>query len=148
MTAASLTLVRTGPLTTIQDTGRFGQGALGIGRSGACDLAAYRLANRLLGNDEGHAVLEVTFGGLTLRTDADVELVTTGARCPGAPHNAPLLLAATEQLTLGAPISGVRTYVAVRGGIDVPTVLGSRSTDTLAGLGPDTLSAGDRLPVG
>ena len=146
--AASLTVVETGPLTTVQDAGRYGQGALGIGLSGACDRAAYRLANRLVGNDEGAAVLEVTFGGLVLRAETDVVLVTTGARCAGTPHNAPLTLAAGEQLALGAPVTGSRTYVAVRGGIDVPQVLGSRSTDLLAGLGPDVLGAGDRLPIG
>lgn len=146
--AASLTVVETGPLTTVQDAGRFGQGALGIGRSGACDRAAYRLANRLVGNDDGSAVLEVTFGSLVLRADRDVVLATTGARCVGTPHNAPLTLVAGEQLRLGAPVTGARTYVAVRGGIDVPRVLGSRSTDLLAGLGPDVLAAGDRLPVG
>jgi len=132
----------------VQDAGRCGQGAFGIGRSGACDRAAYRLANRLVGNDDGAAVLEVTLGGLALRADADTVLVTTGARCVGAPHNAPRALAAGQQLRLGAPVSGVRTYVAVRGGIDVPMVLGSRSTDLLAGLGPDVLAAGDRLPIG
>jgi len=146
--AASLTVVETGPLSTVQDAGRFGQGALGIGRSGACDRAAYRLANRLVGNDDGAAVIEVTFGGLVLRADADVVLVTTGARSAGMPHNAPLTLAAGEQLELGPPVTGARTYVAVRGGIDVPRVLGSRSTDLLAGLGPDVLAAGDRLPIG
>ena len=144
----ALTVVQTGLLTTVQDAGRFGQGALGIGRSGACDRAAYRLANRLVGNDDGVAVLEVTFGGLVLRANADVVLVTTGARCEGMPHNAPLTLAAGGQLALGPPVTGVRTYVAVRGGLDVPQVLGSRSTDLLAGLGPDVLAAGDRLPVG
>jgi len=150
MTASAefLTVVETGPLTTVQDTGRFGQGALGIGRSGACDRAAYRLANRLVGNDGGAAVLEATFGGLVLRADADTVLVTTGARCAGTPHNAPLTLAAGQHFALGAPVSGARTYVAVRGGIDVPKVLGSRSTDLLAGLGPDVLAAGDRLPIG
>ena len=146
--AESLTVVETGPLTTVQDTGRFGQGALGIGRSGACDRAAYRLANRLVGNDGGAAVLEATFGGLVLRADADTVLVTTGARCAGTPHNAPLTLAAGQHFALGAPVSGARTYVAVRGGIDVPKVLGSRSTDLLSGLGPDVLAAGDRLPIG
>ncbi len=146
--AVTLTVVRTGPLTTVQDAGRCGQAALGIGRSGACDRAAYQLANRLVGNVEGHAVLEATFGGLVLSTDADVVLVTTGARCPGVAHNAPYVLGAGEQLVLGSPISGVRTYVGVRGGIDVPRVLGSRSTDILAELGPAVLSAGDRLPVG
>lgn len=146
--AACLTVVETGPLTTVQDAGRFGQGALGIGRSGACDRAAYRLANRLVGNDDGAAVLEATFGGLVLRADAETVLVTTGARCAGTPHNAPLTLAAGQQLALGAPVSGARTYIAVRGGIDVPRVLGSRSTDLLSGLGPDVLTAGDRLPIG
>lgn len=145
---ASLTVLETGPLTTVQDAGRFGQAALGIGRSGACDRASYRLANRMVGNHDGAAVLEVTFGGLVLRADADVVLVLTGARCAGTPHNAPLALAAGEQLALGAPVTGTRTYVAVRGGIEVPPVLGSRSTDLLAGLGPDVLAAGDRLPVG
>jgi len=146
--AASLTVLETGPLTTVQDTGRFGQGALGIGRSGACDRAAYRLANRLVGNVDGAAVLEVTFGGLVLRADADVVVVTTGARTAGMPHNAPLTLAAGERLVLGLPVTGSRTYLAVRGGFDVPEVLGSRSTDLLAGLGPDVIAAGDRLPVG
>jgi biotin-dependent carboxylase-like uncharacterized protein len=150
MTAAvaSLTVLETGPLTTVQDAGRFGQGALGIGRSGACDRAAYRLANRMVGNDDGSAVLEVTFGGLVLRANADVVLVTTGARSAGMPHNAPLTLAAGERLVLGPTVTGARTYLAVRGGIDVPKVLGSRSTDLLAGLGPDVLSVGDRLPIG
>lgn len=143
-----LTVVQTGPLTTVQDAGRFGQGALGVGRSGACDRAAYRLANRLVGNDDGAAVLEVTFGGLVLHAHAAVVLVLTGARCEGTPHNAPLALAAGEQLTLGAPVSGLRTYLGVRGGIGVPMVLGSRSTDLLAGLGPDVLAVGDRLPIG
>jgi biotin-dependent carboxylase-like uncharacterized protein len=145
---ASLTVIETGPLTTVQDAGRFGQAALGIGRSGACDRAAYRLANRLVGNGEGLAVLECTLGGLVLQAGADVVLATTGARCPGAPHNAPLSLAGGEQLALGTPRAGARTYLAVRGGIEVATVLGSRSTDLLSGLGPAVLSPGDRLPIG
>jgi biotin-dependent carboxylase-like uncharacterized protein len=150
MTAAAvcLTVVETGPLATVQDAGRFGQGAVGIGRSGACDRAAYALANRLVGNTGGAAVLEVTFGGLVLSADADILFVTTGARCVGAPHNAPTRLAAGEKLVLGASVTGVRTYVSVRGGIAVPKVLDSRSTDLLAGLGPNVLAAGDRLPVG
>ena len=146
--ARSLTVLETGPLTTVQDAGRSGQGALGIGRSGACDRAAYRLANRLVGNEQGAAVLEVTFGGLVVRAETDLLVAATGARCLGAPHNAPLQLAAGAQLALGAPVTGARTYVAVRGGIDVPRVLGSRSTSVLAELGPDVLSAGDRLSVG
>ena len=114
--APSLTVVQTGLLTTVQDAGRFGQGALGIGRSGVCDRAAYRLANRLVGNEDGAAVLEVTFGGLVLRADTDVVLVTTGARCAGTPHNAPLTLAAGGQLALGAPSTGARTWKSVVAG--------------------------------
>jgi len=132
----ALTVLAPGPLTTVQDTGRTGQGALGIGRSGACDRAAAALANRLVGNPPEAAVLEVTFGGLAVRAAADLLVVTTGARCAGAiAHLAPTRLRAGQELRLGSPDSGLRTYLAVRGGIDVPPVLGSRSTDLLAGLG-------------
>lgn len=142
-------MLATGVLTTVQDAGRPGQAALGIGRSGACDRKSYALANRLVGNVPGAAVLEATYGGLALRADADVVVVTTGARCAGAaPHNAPSTLAAGEELRLDAPAGGLRTYVAVRGGIAVDPVLGSRATDLLAGLGPAVLAVGDVLPVG
>ena len=144
----SLTVLATGPLTTVQDQGRPGQAALGIGRSGACDRASAALANRLVGNPAGAALLEVTLGGLAVRAEADLVLVTTGARCPGAPHAAPTLLRRGAELRLGVPGGGLRSYLAVRGGIDVPPVLGSRATDLLAGLGPAVVAAGDVLPVG
>lgn len=137
-----------GPLTTVQDEGRVGRAAIGVGRSGACDRASYRLANRLVGNPPGATALEVTFGGLSLRSEDDLVIVTTGAPCPGAPHNGPARLAAGEVLRLGAPEAGLRTYVAVRGGLSVPPVLGSRATDVLGGLGPAPLAPGDRLGVG
>jgi biotin-dependent carboxylase-like uncharacterized protein len=144
-----LTVLTSGPLTTVQDVGRSGQGALGIGRSGACDRTSYRLANRLVGNDPDAAVLEVTFGGLALRADDGVVVVTTGARCADTPcHNAAIALTAGQELRLGAPATGLRTYLAVRGGVDVDPVLGSRSTDVLAGLGPPSVQDGARLPVG
>ena len=145
----TLQVLEPGPLTTVQDSGRPGQAALGIGRSGACDRRSYALANRLVGNDAGAAALEVTFGGLVLRAEADVVVVTTGARCAGDwAHNAPTRLRAGQQLRLGTPVTGARTYVAVRGGLAVEPVLGSRSTDLLAGLGPPVVAAGDVLPVG
>ncbi|MGY1750791.1 5-oxoprolinase subunit C family protein [Modestobacter sp. SYSU DS0511] len=144
----ALTVLATGALTTVQDGGRVGQAALGIGRSGACDRASAALANRLVGNRTDAAVLEVTLGGLAVRAEADLLVVTTGARCPGAPHDAPTLLRAGSELRLGPPSSGLRTYLGVRGGIDVPPVLGSRATDLLAGLGPAVVAAGDVLPVG
>ncbi|MGC5583738.1 biotin-dependent carboxyltransferase family protein [Ornithinimicrobium sp. W1665] len=144
----ALTVVEAGPLTTVQDFGRLGQAALGVGRSGCCDRGAHRLANALVGNHPTLATLEVTLGGLVLTTDEDVVVVTTGARCPGAPHLAPASLRAGEELRLGIPQAGLRTYVAVRGGIAVEPVLGSRATDVLSGLGPKVVEAGDLLPVG
>ncbi|MDO5739307.1 MAG: biotin-dependent carboxyltransferase family protein [Ornithinimicrobium sp.] len=144
----TLTVHESGALTTVQDFGRRGMSALGIGRSGACDRGAHRLANALVGNHPTFATLEVTLGGLMLEADGDVVIATAGARCPGAPHLAPFRLAAGERLRLGLPIAGLRTYLAVRGGIDVEPVLGSRSTDILSGLGPKVLSAGDSVSVG
>ncbi|MGW6279243.1 5-oxoprolinase subunit C family protein [Kribbella sp. NPDC055071] len=145
---SSLTVLESGPLATIQDLGRGGQAALGIPTSGACDLASYALSNRLVGNVAGAAAIEVTFGGLALHADGDVVVAITGAPCSGVPLNAPSLVKAGEVLRLGAPRTGLRTYVAVRGGIDVPAVLGSRSTDLLSGLGPAALAAGQTLAVG
>jgi biotin-dependent carboxylase-like uncharacterized protein len=145
----ALTVLATGPLTTVQDAGRPGQGALGIGRSGACDRGVFRQANRLVGNPEDAAVLEVTFGGLAVRAEADLLVVTTGARCAGPfPHAAPTALRRGTELRLGPPDTGLRTYLAVRGGIDVRPVLGSCATDVLSGLGPAVVAGGDVLPVG
>jgi biotin-dependent carboxylase-like uncharacterized protein len=144
----SITVLATGASTTLQDAGRPGQAALGVGRSGACDRGSYRLANRLVGNAEDAAVLEVTFGGLRLRADDRVMIATTGARCTGSsPHNAPVYLRSGQELELGPPATGLRTYVAVRGGFGADPVLGSRSTDVLSGLGPAPISAGDVLEV-
>ncbi|MGY1812534.1 5-oxoprolinase subunit C family protein [Blastococcus sp. SYSU D00820] len=144
-----LTVLAPGPLTTVQDLGRPGQAGLGIGRSGACDRGAATLANRLLGNDPGAAVLEVTAGGLHVRAEADLTVVTTGARCPGSPaHGAPAILRRGAEVRLGAPDAGLRTYLAVRGGIAVEPVLGARATDLLSGLGPPVVQAGDVLPIG
>jgi biotin-dependent carboxylase-like uncharacterized protein len=147
-TDRAVTVLETGPLTTVQDEGRTGQGAIGVGRSGACDREAYRLANRLVANDGGAAVLEVTHGGLVMRAETDLLVVTTGAPCPGGAHNAPTTLRAGSELRLDPPMTGLRTYVAVRGGFDVPPVLGSRSTDVLSGLGPPVVQPGDGLAVG
>ncbi len=145
----SLTVLKTGLLTTVQDSGRPGQASLGVGRSGACDLASYRLANRLVGNDEDAPALEVTHGGLRVRADGDLVIVSTGARCEASwHHNAPAILRSGEELALGLPTSGLRTYVAVRGGFNVEPVLGSCATDTLSGLGPKVPSPGVVLDVG
>ncbi|MEP6697750.1 MAG: biotin-dependent carboxyltransferase family protein [Pseudonocardiales bacterium] len=143
-----------GPLTTVQDIGRPGLAHLGVGTSGAADRAALALANRLVGNAEEAAGLEVTLGGLKLRMATPATVAITGAPCPlrvrdrPAALNSPVAVRAGEQVEMGPPAWGVRTYLAVRGGLAVDPVLGSRSTDLLAGLGPPVLAAGQRLPVG
>jgi biotin-dependent carboxylase-like uncharacterized protein len=142
-------IVTPGPLATVQDAGRFGYAALGVSRTGAFDRGALRLANRLVGNPDDAAAIETTLGGLQVRVIKPVTIVLTGAICPGAPDwGAPLSLAAGAVVRLGTPASGLRSYLAVRGGIAVEPLLGSRSTDTLSGIGPAPLRAGDRLPVG
>ncbi|MEV5748601.1 biotin-dependent carboxyltransferase family protein [Actinoallomurus sp. NPDC052308] len=146
----AIEVLRPGPLCTVQDLGRPGYAHLGVPRSGAADAAGLRLANRLVGNPEDAAGLELTFGGAALRFDAPAWIAVTGAPVrvsPGA-MNAPCHVPAGTSVEFGTPSAGVRTYVAVRGGVDVPPVLGSRSTDLLSGLGPDPLTAGDRLAVG
>ncbi|MGV9308316.1 5-oxoprolinase subunit C family protein [Nonomuraea sp. NPDC003727] len=145
-----------GPYATVQDLGRPGYAHLGVPRSGAADAAGLRLANRLVGNPESSAGLELTFGGARLRFLSGAWIAVTGAACPltvvsgaGAHGMAvPFWLPPGAELRVGAPAAGLRTYVAVRGGIDVEPVLGSRSTDSLSGLGPEPLRAGTRLPVG
>ena len=141
MTGA-LEVLDPGLLTLVEDLGRPGWAHIGVGRSGAADAGALRLANRLVANDEGAAGLEVLLGGLRLRAVGDVTVALAGARGPTwlddrpVGHEAVLELRSGTELRLGTVTSGLRTYVAVRGGIDVPPVLGSRSTDQLAGLGP------------
>jgi biotin-dependent carboxylase-like uncharacterized protein len=150
----ALEILETGPLCTVQDLGRPGLGAIGVGVSGAADTPACRLANRLVGNDEGAAVLEVTLGGLRARAHGDVLIALSGAPCrvradaPGAGMWTPFRLAEGHEIGLDPPETGLRTYLAVRGGLDVAPVLGSRATDVLAGLGPPVPTSGDRLPVG
>jgi biotin-dependent carboxylase-like uncharacterized protein len=149
-----LVVLRAGPLTTVQDLGRGGWAHLGVPTSGAADRASLRLANRLVGNAESTAALEVTVGGLEVSASAALTIAVTGATCPvsiagvPSPSRAVLPLPAGATLRLGPAVAGVRAYLAVRGGIDVPPVLGSRSTDTLSGLGPAVLKDGDVLSIG
>jgi biotin-dependent carboxylase-like uncharacterized protein len=144
----------TGTLATVQDLGRPGHAHLGVPRAGALDLPAAALANRLVGNDAAAAVLEVTFGGLALRAGAGRWVSVTGAPGPvsvdGAArgHARGEWVPAGATLRIGPPVTGVRSYVAIAGGITVPPVLGSRSTDTLAWVGPPRVEAGATLPVG
>ncbi|MBB4688096.1 5-oxoprolinase subunit C family protein [Amycolatopsis jiangsuensis] len=143
-----------GPFATVQDLGRSGYAAVGVGRSGAADRGALKLANRLVGNPETHAALEVTLGGLRMRTSEHATVAITGAAVPvraggrAMATHAPIVLRPGDELELGMAQQGLRSYVAVRGGFDVEPVLGARATDTLGRLGPPPLVAGMTLPVG
>jgi len=150
----ALVVERAGPLTTVQDLGRPGLAHLGVTRGGAADRSSLRLANRLVANREGAAALEVTLGGLVLTSLVPVTIAVTGAGCPivvagrRVAAAAPVAVAAGAELALGPATTGLRAYLAVRGGIAVAPVLGSRSWDGLAGLGPRPLADGDLVPLG
>ncbi|QOD94787.1 biotin-dependent carboxyltransferase family protein [Chryseoglobus sp. 28M-23] len=138
----------------VQDLGRVGLAHLGVSGSGAFDRAAHRLANRLVGNPEHAAALEVLLGGVRLALPAGCWLTVTGAWGPVTlegerlePHTA-VRTSLPCELALGPATHGVRYTVAVRGGLAVAETLGSRSRDTLAALGPAPLAAGDELPIG
>ncbi|SDK72648.1 biotin-dependent carboxyltransferase family protein [Nonomuraea jiangxiensis] len=136
-----------GPYATVQDLGRPGYAHLGVPRSGAADVGSLKLANRLVGNPEGLAGIELTFGMARFRFRDGAWAALAGAPLE-AEMGVPFWVPAGGELRLGAPARGMRTYLAVRGGIAVEPVLGSRSTDSLSGLGPEPLRAGTLLPVG
>lgn len=150
----SLEVVAVGPSVLVQDQGRPGWAHLGVPRSGALDAPAAALANRLVGNPPDDAGLEVLLGGLALTSDEGVWVAVTGAGCAVEVDGRPadfgeaVRLPQGSVLRLGRPETGLRSYVAVAGGIAVDSVLGSRSTDTLGRVGPPAVSVGDRLPVG
>ncbi|HET8987843.1 MAG TPA: biotin-dependent carboxyltransferase family protein [Humibacillus sp.] len=147
-------IIEPGPLTLVQDLGRVGHLAVGVGRAGAADVGAYLLGGRLLGNAHGVAALEVTLGGLRFRATGDLLVCLTGAHAPAdtdgraVPHAAPFTMRDGQVLSLGMPSSGLRTYVSFRGGLALPTVLGSVASDTMSGLGPDPVRAGQSLEIG
>ncbi|WP_374102251.1 biotin-dependent carboxyltransferase family protein [Micromonospora sp. U21] len=151
---AEIEVLRAGALTTVQDLGRPGWAHLGVPRSGALDPAALRLANRLVGNPEQAAGLEITLTGCVLRLTRATTVAVTGAEVPiragdrPGDTGRPLTVPAGTVLRIGPARRGLRSWLAVAGGIDVPAVLSSRATDTLSGLGPPPLWDGDRLPLG
>ena len=146
-----------GLLTTVQDLGRVGYQRYGVPVSGAMDTWALRAANRLAGNDEGAAAIEITMAGPVLRLDGPGLIALTGgdlgARLDGRPVPPwqSVEVRTGGELTFSGVRDGMRAYLAVAGGLDVPLVLGSRSTLLNAGLGGfmgRALAAGDRVPVG
>ncbi|TFD02959.1 5-oxoprolinase/urea amidolyase family protein [Cryobacterium sandaracinum] len=154
--ATGIRVLSPGAQTTVQDLGRPGYADQGVTASGALDRGALRRANRVVGNPATAAVLENALGGLSLTALADQVLAVTGAVLPltvtdaagrhrELPMDSAVSLFAGQTLSLGAPRSGARSYLAFRGGIDVDPVLGSRSTDTLSGIGPAPLTSGTVL---
>lgn len=154
----ALEVMNPGLQSLIQDLGRAGYRDLGVSAAGAADTASTRQANRLAGNPPGDAVVENVLGGLAVRASGELTAALSGAPAAAtitgphgsrqAPMYGPFALHDGETLSLDQPSAGLRTYLAVRGGIDVPAVLGSRSTDLMSGIGPAPLVAGTVLPVG
>lgn len=154
-----LVVRETGLQSLVEDLGRPGRAAIGVTRSGAADRGALRQANRLVGNPAGTAGIENAGGGMELVAAGEQVVAVTGAeaalvvespdgRWRTVERGRPFALDDGDVLEVGPVTAGLRVVVAVRGGVDVPAVLGSRSTDVLAHLGPAPVATGDVLPVG
>lgn len=152
-----ITVIRPGDFTTIQDEGRWGYQAYGMPVAGAMDQYAFRLANFLIGNKANAAVIEMTGVGAVLKFDEAQLVAICGADMQGMVNDIPIanwssfVVPKRGELKFSAAQSGYRTYLAVRGGFEVPLILGSRSTYTRANIGGHegrTLRQGDVLYVG
>jgi KipI family sensor histidine kinase inhibitor len=164
---SGLRILSPGLQSLVQDLGRPGHNGWGVGAAGALDRSSLRRANRLVGNPATAAAVETVAGGLTVQAVGDQILAVTGAAGQlilrranedqedaeaylerNIPAAEAFVLLDGEVLTVGAPQRGVRSYLAVRGGVAAEEVLGSCSTDTLSGLGPAPLAAGDVIYTG
>ncbi|MEE4277372.1 MAG: biotin-dependent carboxyltransferase family protein [Halieaceae bacterium] len=152
----ALLVEKAGPLSLLQDRGRFGRAALGLTTGGPMDPIAAGLANRLLQNDADATLIEISLGGLELRAEGDLQLAVTGADAPLLRNDEPaaswsvLDLDAGDRIAIGHPRRGCRSYLAVRGGFDIAPRFGSTATvlrEGIGGLKGGALEAGDRLPV-
>lgn len=155
MSGVTLEILQPGPLALVEDLGRPGLSHLGVTRSGAADRRSHALANRLVANPGDRATVEVTLGGFAARVrGGDVAIAVTGADTDPAVSGVPFgtnsihHVHAGEVISLGPARSGLRSYLAVRGGFDLAAVLGSRSYDVMSSIGPMPLRSGDVLPVG
>ncbi|MGE4064507.1 MAG: 5-oxoprolinase/urea amidolyase family protein [Rhodospirillaceae bacterium] len=155
-TAQGLLVTRADRPALFQDLGRAGHADQGVGESGAADRTSLIAANLCAGNPRGAAALEVTYGGFALKADRRVTLAVTGAPTPLAIHTSdgrrlwapfarPVTLEAGDEIALETPSSGMRSYLALRGGFRIQTILGSAATDTLGKIGPAPVREGDRL---
>lgn len=141
-----------------QDFGRFGQTGQGVSASGALDRGAFNAANRIVGNPANTPALELTLGGFSFESSVRAVIGLAGAPCRVIVRDAagrnrdfqtwqPIALEAGDVVTIGHPKSGMRSYLAVRGGFGVAPVLGSAATDTLAVVGPEPVTAGTVLAL-
>ncbi|RJE78811.1 carboxyltransferase domain-containing protein [Paracoccus sp. JM45] len=156
--SAGLRVIQTAFPILVQDAGRFGQAGQGVSSSGALDLGALRRANRAVGNPANDPALEITLGPVRLRADRSMTLALSGAAQAIVihpqgrhviEHGAAFALDANDEVLIDSPAQGMRSYLSIRGGFDIPPVLGSHSTDTLAHIGPAALTSGDAVaPAG
>ncbi len=153
----ALEILHGGTFTTIQDLGRKGYQQFGMPTAGAMDITSLRLANRLVRNEEGHACLEVTFVGLRLLVLRNITIAITGGDLMPKVNGSPLPLWQTVPLRKNSEISftrvrnGIRSYLAIAGGIEVLEIMGSKSTYIRGGIGGlegRPLKNGDRLRIG
>lgn len=151
-----LTILSPGPLTTVQDSGRFGALGKGFSPGGAMDMDAMTVANLLVGNAPGVGVLEMTMLGITARFDCETVIALTGADMSTRLNDEPIARYASiavhpgDILSMKAAKNGVRAYLSVAGGFDLPLVMGSVSTNlkcTLGGFQGRKLKTGDELPL-
>lgn len=157
--AKGLLVTRADRPALFQDLGRPLQASQGISVSGALDGHSLREANLCVGNASGAAAVEIAYGGFAVTAGLPVTLALAGAPAPmkittadgrtlSAPHGRPFALDAGDALSLGTPGEGTRSYLALRGGFAVQTMLGSAATDTLARIGPGAIAEGDLLIPG
>jgi len=153
----ALIVIRPGLLTTVQDLGRWGRQDRGVPVAGPMDAYSHRLANRLVGNTDDAAALEITLLGPELEADADTVCLVAGAHFDvtvnGDPTDAssPFVIPSGGRVRFGARRAGSRATLAVRGGLGVPKILESRATSVIGRIGPfggRPLLAGDVLPIG
>lgn len=153
----TLTVLSPGLLTTVQDLGREGNGPIGVSASGAADALSLRIGNKLVGNPERAAALEMTLLGGTFQFSQDATIALVGSDFGSmlddraVPLYATVSVQAGQTIRFGPTKSGARAYLCIRGGISVPELLGSRSTHLLSGMGGfegRALRKGDALPLG
>jgi KipI family sensor histidine kinase inhibitor len=147
-------VVRPGPLATVQDLGRPGLAASAVPPSGAADPASLIFGNRVVGNPDGAAGIELTLGRAAFRFPGGADIAVTGAAAEVkvaaevVPSCVAIEVPADGLVSIGPPVAGLRSYLTIAGGITIAPVLGSRSADLLSGLGGRPLKAGDLLPIG